>query len=194
MTYFFAPRNWHDLDLADLDLGGTSAIPVNVPVVARVLAMGKDGKAYVPNRENLGDQLPNCNDPGVDRCRPTRSKPRWRPTRGQTPPGSPSQTCGNLYGGCIQVVLMLSRREGQRAKGAPMDAAERGRSREERLFKALSGEMAELQSELGTAEQPRRLGLRLELQACEMLLVQLKRILAAAIEARPQTPEKSRRR
>jgi hypothetical protein len=75
-----------------------------------------------------------------------------------------------------------------------MDAAERGRSREERLFKALSGEMAELQSELGTAEQPRRLGLRLEIQACEMLLGQLKPILAAATEARPQMPEKSRRR
>jgi len=44
-AYFFAPRNWHDLDLADLDLGGTSAIPVNVPVVARVLAMDKDGNA-----------------------------------------------------------------------------------------------------------------------------------------------------
>ena len=44
-----------------------------------------------------------------------------------------------------------------------MDAAERGRSREERLFKALLGEMAELQSELGSAEQPRRLGLRLEI-------------------------------
>jgi hypothetical protein len=75
-----------------------------------------------------------------------------------------------------------------------MDAAERGRSREERLFKALLGEMAELQSELGSAEQPRRLGLRLEIQACEMLLGQLKRILAAATEARPQMPEKSRRR
>ena len=75
-----------------------------------------------------------------------------------------------------------------------MDAVERGRSREERLFKALLGEMAELQSELGTAEQPRRLGLRLEIQACEMLLGQLKRILAAATEARPQMPEKSRRR
>jgi hypothetical protein len=75
-----------------------------------------------------------------------------------------------------------------------MDAAERGRFREERLFKALLGEMAELQSELGSAEQPRRLGLRLEIQACEMLLGQLKRILAAATEARPQMPEKSRRR
>ncbi len=75
-----------------------------------------------------------------------------------------------------------------------MDAAERGRPREERLFKALLGEMAELQSELGTAEQPRRLGLRLEIQACEMLLGQLKRILAAATHAPPQMPEKSRRR
>ena len=75
-----------------------------------------------------------------------------------------------------------------------MDAVERGQSREERLFKALLGEMAELQSELGTAAQPRRLGLRLEIQACEMLLGQLKRILAAATEARPQMPEKSRRR
>lgn len=53
-AYFFAPGNWHDLDLADLDLGGTSAIPVNVPVVARMLAMGKDGNAYVPNREISG--------------------------------------------------------------------------------------------------------------------------------------------
>ena len=75
-----------------------------------------------------------------------------------------------------------------------MHAAERGRSREEKLFKALLGEMAELQSELGTAEHPRRLGLRLEIQACETLLGQLKRILAAASEARPQMPEKSRRR
>jgi hypothetical protein len=27
---------------------------VNVPVVARMLAMGKDGNAYVPNREISG--------------------------------------------------------------------------------------------------------------------------------------------
>jgi hypothetical protein len=51
---FFAPRNWQDLDRADLDLGGTSAIPVNAPGVARVLALGKDGNAYLLNRENLG--------------------------------------------------------------------------------------------------------------------------------------------
>ncbi len=51
---YFAPANWHSLDNMDLDLGGTSAIPVNVPVVARVLALGKDGNAYLLNSENLG--------------------------------------------------------------------------------------------------------------------------------------------
>ena len=74
-----------------------------------------------------------------------------------------------------------------------MDAAERDLFKEERLFKALLREMAELHSELDTAEHPRRLGLRLEIQACEMLLGQLEQILASASEARPRTPEKSRR-
>ena len=51
---YFAPTNWHTLDQDDLDLGGTSAIPINTPVTARVLALGKDGNAYLLNRENLG--------------------------------------------------------------------------------------------------------------------------------------------
>jgi len=51
---FFAPRNWHALAEADLDLGGTSAIPIDTLVAPRVLALGKDGKAYLLNRENLG--------------------------------------------------------------------------------------------------------------------------------------------
>ena len=51
---YFAPANWHTLDQEDLDLGGTSAIPINAPVVARVLALGKDGNAYLLNSENLG--------------------------------------------------------------------------------------------------------------------------------------------
>jgi hypothetical protein len=66
------------------------------------------------------------------------------------------------------------------SKGALMHAAKRDRFRAESLFLALLGEMAELQSELGTAEHPRRLGLRLEIQACEMLLGQLKRAIASA--------------
>jgi hypothetical protein len=55
-----------------------------------------------------------------------------------------------------------------------MHAAERALFSEERLFKALRREMAELQSELDTAEHPRKLGLRLEIQACEVLLGQLR--------------------
>ncbi len=51
---FFAAKNWHFLDENDLDLGGTSAIPIDTPVAARVLALGKDGNAYLLNRENLG--------------------------------------------------------------------------------------------------------------------------------------------
>jgi hypothetical protein len=51
---FFAPSNWQTLDAEDLDLGGTSAIPIDAPVAPRVLALGKDGNAYLLNRENLG--------------------------------------------------------------------------------------------------------------------------------------------
>jgi hypothetical protein len=75
-------------------------------------------------------------------------------------------------------------REFGETKGALMDAAERDLSREERLFKALLREPARLQSQLVTAEHPRRLGLRLEIQACEMLLGQLKPILASSGGAR----------
>jgi hypothetical protein len=51
---YFAPTNWQSLDQQDLDLGGTSAIPIDTPVAARVLGLGKDGNAYLLNRENLG--------------------------------------------------------------------------------------------------------------------------------------------
>lgn len=52
---FFAPENWPALDQADLDLGGTSAIPIDIPGgAARVLALGKDGHAYLLDRTNLG--------------------------------------------------------------------------------------------------------------------------------------------
>ena len=64
---FFAPANWQTLDQEDLDLGGTSAIPINAPVTPRVLALGKDGNAYLLNRENpRRDRAPNCRDSGVD--------------------------------------------------------------------------------------------------------------------------------
>jgi outer membrane protein assembly factor BamB len=49
---FFAPENWQSLDSRDLDLGGVN--PVLVPGASSVLALGKDGHAYLLDRDNLG--------------------------------------------------------------------------------------------------------------------------------------------
>jgi hypothetical protein len=56
---YFAPSTWKTLDNQDLDLGGTQALPLDVPQAAggtapRMLALGKDGNAYLVNRSNLG--------------------------------------------------------------------------------------------------------------------------------------------
>src|SRR5262249_54015529 len=55
---FFAPTNWHDLDDLDADLGGTNPVLLDVPgangTQALALALGKDGKAYLLDRNNLG--------------------------------------------------------------------------------------------------------------------------------------------
>jgi hypothetical protein len=56
-----------------------------------------------------------------------------------------------------------------------MDAAERDRRWEVQLLKALWSEKVDLQSELETADPPLRFCLRLQIQACEMLLEQLER-------------------
>src|SRR5438034_2451176 len=55
-TDYWAPTNWLSLDNSDTDLGGVSATLVDVPGATPsqlVLALGKDGKAYVINRNNL---------------------------------------------------------------------------------------------------------------------------------------------
>ncbi len=55
---FFAPRDWRQLDDRDADLGGTAPLPFDLPGgganAALVLALGKDGKAYLLDRRNLG--------------------------------------------------------------------------------------------------------------------------------------------
>ena len=66
--------------------------------------------------------------------------------------------------------------------------SKRDRLREERLSKVLLSEKAELQSELETAEHSRILGLRLEIQAREMLLEQVQRLRA------PQAPRPAQKR
>ena len=54
---FFTPSNWKSLDNSDQDLGGTEALPIDIRVPGkskRVIAFGKDGNAYLANRDNLG--------------------------------------------------------------------------------------------------------------------------------------------
>ena len=56
-TDYWAPLNWFSLDNSDTDLGGVSAMLIDVPGATPsqlVLALGKDGNAYLLNRKNLG--------------------------------------------------------------------------------------------------------------------------------------------
>jgi outer membrane protein assembly factor BamB len=55
---FFAPSNWRALDAHDLDLGGSNPVPVDVSGPgndhALIMAFGKDRKAYLLSRDDLG--------------------------------------------------------------------------------------------------------------------------------------------
>jgi hypothetical protein len=54
---FFTPQNWANLDQEDLDLGGSGVVLFSVPGATPsdlAIALGKDGTAYLANRENLG--------------------------------------------------------------------------------------------------------------------------------------------
>jgi outer membrane protein assembly factor BamB len=55
---YYAPKNWKELDDGDLDLSGAAPLPVDVPgnggPAHRLVAFGKDGNAYLLNRDNLG--------------------------------------------------------------------------------------------------------------------------------------------
>jgi hypothetical protein len=54
---YWAPTNWPALDNADKDLGGSGPLLVNVPGATPsqlIVALGKDGNAYLLNRANLG--------------------------------------------------------------------------------------------------------------------------------------------
>src|SRR5213595_3379444 len=56
-TDYWVPTNWLSLDNTDTDLGGVSATLIDVPGATPsqlVLALGKDGNAYLLNRNNLG--------------------------------------------------------------------------------------------------------------------------------------------
>jgi hypothetical protein len=55
---FFAPSDWHALDARDADLGGTNPLPLDLPAAggrtALLLALGKDGRAHLLDRDRLG--------------------------------------------------------------------------------------------------------------------------------------------
>jgi hypothetical protein len=55
---YFTPADWRDLDAQDSDLGGISPLLIDLPDSGSqrpvVLAIGKDGKAYLLDRLNLG--------------------------------------------------------------------------------------------------------------------------------------------
>jgi hypothetical protein len=51
---YFAPPDWHSLDERDLDLGGTAPLPLTIGGQAFVLALGKDGRAYLLDQNDLG--------------------------------------------------------------------------------------------------------------------------------------------
>ena len=55
---FFAPTDWRDLDKIDADLGGIAPMLIDLPAdkgpQKLVLAIGKDGKAYLLDRARLG--------------------------------------------------------------------------------------------------------------------------------------------
>ena len=56
-TDYWAPTNWLSLDNTDIDLGGCGAVLIDVPGATPsqlALALGKDGNAYLLNRNNLG--------------------------------------------------------------------------------------------------------------------------------------------
>jgi outer membrane protein assembly factor BamB len=54
---YWAPTNWSTLDSEDLDIGGSGPLLITVPGATPsnlVVALGKDGNAYLLNRTNLG--------------------------------------------------------------------------------------------------------------------------------------------
>lgn len=55
---YYAPANWQTLDNDDLDIGGSGPLPLNVAgasgSTSLLLGLGKDGNAYLLDRDNLG--------------------------------------------------------------------------------------------------------------------------------------------
>ncbi|HZR08996.1 MAG TPA: hypothetical protein VFA79_10470, partial [Myxococcales bacterium] len=51
---FYAPANWASLDGSDTDIGTAGALPFDVGAAHYVATLGKDGRLYLADRDNLG--------------------------------------------------------------------------------------------------------------------------------------------
>ncbi|HEY6257080.1 MAG TPA: hypothetical protein VIY51_14950 [Xanthobacteraceae bacterium] len=82
---FFAPTDWRALDARDADLGGTNPLPLDVTGPygrqALILALGKDGRGYLMDRDNLGGIGGNIALETVSK-RPIRTAPAFFPVAG----------------------------------------------------------------------------------------------------------------
>jgi len=84
-TDYWAPVNWLQLDNSDTDLGGVSAMLIDVPgatPMQLVLATGKDGNAYLVNRNNLGGVAAPVAQLGVDGVIRGQSSATYTTTQG----------------------------------------------------------------------------------------------------------------
>ena len=67
-TEYFVPTNWITLDDTDADLGGTGPLIVDVPGATPsklIVQLGKDRKAYLIDRDNMGGQSAPLSAPTV---------------------------------------------------------------------------------------------------------------------------------
>src|SRR6266700_1021534 len=82
---FFTPENWRALDARDADLGGTHPILIDIPGTSGrrsfILALGKDGHAYLLDRDNLGGIGGSLVNEAVS-PRPIRTAPATYPIAG----------------------------------------------------------------------------------------------------------------
>jgi hypothetical protein len=82
---YWAPTNWFSLDNGDIDLGGCGAVLINVPGATPsqlVLALGKDGNAYLLNRNNLGGIIAPVASANVDGSIRGQSAATYRTSQG----------------------------------------------------------------------------------------------------------------
>jgi outer membrane protein assembly factor BamB len=82
---YWAATNWLSLDSSDLDLGGSGPLLVDVPGAtpsALVVALGKDGNAYLLNRTNLGGVTTPLTQSHVSSTEIAQAAATYRTTQG----------------------------------------------------------------------------------------------------------------